>query len=113
MGNLAEFYYGVPVQAFRGVVAEARHARFWFVSRTPGKAWVVLYDRDRVWPVLVAYGSLSISCNPTEPPRMPPWAREKAYVPADWWKTWRPERYQKIKERRRVRQAALQCRGVL
>jgi hypothetical protein len=90
-----EFYYGLPVDILRPTPSCAlaggkpQVARFWFHSGTPGKVWIVVWDTyinehskidlrvDRYpYPLLVYCGSLDISENAKEPPRMPAWAHE-------------------------------------
>lgn len=98
----ADLYYGVAVDCLK---FPDIGGRFWFKSRTPGKAWIVAWSRqvghgpykvayDRYpFPLLISTAWLDISENASDPPRLPAWATENPPTNAKtWWRAWAPAR---------------------
>lgn len=84
MAAMDDLYHDVPVQIAPKVLGnlKCRAARFWKHSRTPDKAWVIVWPPCRTSkPVvlLTPVQALRISDDPTEPPKLPAWARIGSY----------------------------------
>jgi hypothetical protein len=75
-----EFYTGCPVEFSKKAIPELKKrpplARFWMMSRSPGKAWVIGWDCQGDVPglYLVSTDMLIVSQNAVEPPDLPGWA---------------------------------------
>jgi hypothetical protein len=80
MAAMDELYHDVPVQIAPKALGrlKCRAARFWKHSRTPGKAWVIVWPHCRTskpFVLLAPVRALRISSDPAEPPQLPAWAR--------------------------------------